>query len=670
MQQKYLFRFLVGLLLVVVILAYSNHWHNDFHFDDAHTVQSNIYIQHIGNIPLFFKDCKTFSSIPSHGSYRPVVSTTLAIDYWMGGGLNPVYFHLSTFILFLLQGVLMFFFFKKILDTVAAESPTEYIALFASGWYLLNPVNAETINYVISRSDSLSTFFVLLAFVLYQYSDFARKTFLYLVPVFIGALAKPTAIMFGPILVGYHLILEQQVRSVFAIEKYNWGRLLKVALPSILLFVGVYALVKHMEEGMFVPGGSSLSAYVLSQPFVYLHYVGMFLLPLQLSADTDWSVFADPFAPQVIVGWLFLAGLLVTLIYTADNKRLKPIAFGIIWFLLSLVPTTFVPLAEVMNDHRMFYPHVGTVLALTWAGYLLLQKFWAGTAHALAALLCVLGLSAYASGTYERNKVWATEASLWKDVTEKSPMNGRGQMNYGLTLMAKGDYEGAEKCYAQGLKLLPTYSLQYTNMATVKEAKGNYREADFYYQKGIEYGADYPGNYYFYGRYLYKQGRKEEAINKLTEALKRSDALTDARYLLMSALYEAGRLEELRTLCNSTLKILPNDGRAKAFLASTQGAKSILQLKEDEVALTPSPEGYLGLSLLYYNAQRYEDCIKAAEQALKLKPDYAEAYNNICSAYNALKRYKEAAQACEKALEIQPGYQLARNNLNLAKMNL
>jgi hypothetical protein len=97
---------LFSLLLVAgIFITYSNHWHNDFHFDDAHTVQSNVYIQSLSNIPLFFKDpVSTFSSIHSHCSYRPLVSTTLAIDYYLGKGLNPFYFHLSTFIFFLLQG--------------------------------------------------------------------------------------------------------------------------------------------------------------------------------------------------------------------------------------------------------------------------------------------------------------------------------------------------------------------------------------------------------------------------------------------------------------------------------------------------------------------------------------------------------------------------------------
>ena len=79
-------------LLAALLITYANHWHNDFHFDDSHAIQNNVYIRSLNNIPLFFKDVSTFSSLPRNASFRPIVSTTLAIDYYLGGGLNPVIF--------------------------------------------------------------------------------------------------------------------------------------------------------------------------------------------------------------------------------------------------------------------------------------------------------------------------------------------------------------------------------------------------------------------------------------------------------------------------------------------------------------------------------------------------------------------------------------------------
>ena len=62
------------------------------------------------------------------------------------------------------------------------------------------------------------------------------------------------------------------------------------------------------------------------------------------------------------------------------------------------------------------------------------------------------------------------------------------------------------------------------------------------------------------------------------------------------------------------------------------------------------------LSLQHYNEGNYEEAISAAQSALALKPDYAEAFNNICAASNKLGRYEEAAKACEQALRIKPDF--------------
>lgn len=94
--------------------------------------------------------------------------------------------------------------------------------------------------------------------------------------------------------------------------------------------------------------------------------------------------------------------------------------------------------------------------------------------------------------------------------------------------------------------------------------------------------------------------------------------------------------------------------------------KDNLQIASEAAEANKTPENYLALSLMYYRAGQFENCIEAARKALSLKPDYAAAYNNICSAYNEQKMWDKGIEACKHALELDPEFQLAKNNLNWA----
>ena len=74
------------LAVAAVVAAYANHFHNSFHFDDSHTIVENVYIRDLHNIPRFFTDATTFSSLPANQTWRPIVSLSLALDYKLARG--------------------------------------------------------------------------------------------------------------------------------------------------------------------------------------------------------------------------------------------------------------------------------------------------------------------------------------------------------------------------------------------------------------------------------------------------------------------------------------------------------------------------------------------------------------------------------------------------------
>ena len=143
------------LALVALIATYSNHFRNEFHFDDSHAIQNNLYIRSVRNISRFFTDPRTFSALPANQSYRPLVTTTLAIDYRLAKGLNPWMFHVTSFVLFALQCAAMLWLFRGLLDRARPHPSNRWVALFAVGLYAFHAANAETINYIIQRGEIL-----------------------------------------------------------------------------------------------------------------------------------------------------------------------------------------------------------------------------------------------------------------------------------------------------------------------------------------------------------------------------------------------------------------------------------------------------------------------------------------------------------------------------------
>ena len=53
-------------------------------------------------------------------------------------------------------------------------------------------------------------------------------------------------------------------------------------------------------------------------------------------------------------------------------------------------------------------------------------------------------------------------------------------------------------------------------------------------------------------------------------------------------------------------------------------------------------------SLQHYGEERYAESIAACRAALELRPDYAEAWNNICAAYNKLGRYRKQSRPARR----------------------
>ena len=67
---------------------------------------------------------------------------------------------------------------------------------------------------------------------------------------------------------------------------------------------------------------------------------------------------------------------------------------------------------------------------------------------------------------------------------------------------------------------------------------------------------------------------------------------------------------------------------------------------------------------------RHQEAVEAFQQAIRLKPNLAQAHYNLCKAYGNLGRYQEAVDAFIQAIRLKPDFTEAHYSLGLTYLLL
>jgi tetratricopeptide (TPR) repeat protein len=133
-------------------------------------------------------------------------------------------------------------------------------------------------------------------------------------------------------------------------------------------------------------------------------------------------------------------------------------AFGVGLWLLALVPTnSFVPIADVMAEHRVYLALAGLLLALAAA----LDAAVAAVvppprvAAALGAAGAVAG-AALAFALHARATLWGDPVALWADAAARSPDKARPATNHAFALHGARRYPEAIAAYGRARALART----------------------------------------------------------------------------------------------------------------------------------------------------------------------------------------------------------------------
>lgn len=641
----------LALLAVLCVIAYWNSFKVPLVFDDLVSIQKNTGVQ-FGD---FLK--------PALFATRPVLYITFAVNYQLHG--EQVWgYHLVSVVLHLLNTFLVFFIALHIFSLLNPnKAVAAWSAFFAAACFLLHPVQTESVTYISSRSELLSTFFYAGAVLLFLKRDPQRIGFLWsllvAVPFFLGLLSKETVLTLPAVLFVYDYLFlsELKFRSVLARWKFY-------AIFVAGGIVAAYFLVTVVLVGSIGPGlEGHLSSwhYLLTQTRVLVTYIRLLFLPVALNLDYDFRPSLSPFEPAVLGSVLVLSALLALAWYL--RKRQPVFSFSIFWFFITLAPTSsFVPIIDTIFEHRLYLPMVGICLSFPLlVGYLISRSgISLPVRYASLALLAVLLV-----GTVFRNDVWGNEIGLWSDIISKSPHKARGYNGLALAHFKLGDYANGAKALEEGrdkisgtlerrsfTETLGSFYLKTGEYDKALKAFQETTHVDDDPKLGIAYNNI--GVTYQYMTRSLEQRRSQIPAQQFSE--ERDRLLTLAQEAFDKSFSKNS--SNLWSL-DSYINVTSDRGKAKEL---AEELRLSLQTKE-------SFKAYYGLGKIAFNANDFATAVEYFEKARKLNDTHKVLFFNTGYAFERLGRADDAIQAYIRALRIEPLFGEAHHNLALLYMN-
>lgn len=490
-------------IILITFLTFANTLRNSFVWDDWVHIIKNPSIRSWQTIPLTFISNNTISADDFYnvGNYRPLRTITYCVDYLLYG-LKPWGFHLTSLLFHTANVLLAFSLALLILER-------RETALFTALIYGLHPLQTEAVNFLSARADLLCALFFFSAFILYLKAHEGKKErlclSLSLLCYLLALMGKEMAITLPLVLLLHYLM--------FAPGRMSRRRFMRLWMPFLLLsvtFLPFRAWVAGSWSQLTLwPAG--FYPTFLTMLTVFARYIKLFFFPLGLNP----FYYNYPFVNSLFLGatlfaLLILSGALGVVFFALKNSQ-RPVAFGIVFFFLTLLPVSNIfPITILMAERFLYIPLFGLCLAsaLFMERALALQR--AHKMIALAPLFLLLTILTVA--TVHRNADWRDDFTLWSKAVKISPYNAGAHMGLASYFLRMGMVDEAMKEYERVLTLSPRVYNVHNNLGVIYKEKGWSKKAEESFYKALEMNPSYLNPYYNLAQLYLDQGHFDKAI--------------------------------------------------------------------------------------------------------------------------------------------------------------
>lgn len=614
----------IAIIALIALAAYANTFQVPFVFDDNSSIADNKVIRDLG----------AFLSGAGY-AYNPrrfVGYLSFALNYKMGG-LDPDGYHAVNLAVHIVSAWLVYFLAKLTLHTPfnrgqvpgapeclrgprasTASRPLSLIAnhalvpLLAALLFVAHPVQTQSVTYVVQRLASLATMFYLLSLVLYIRARLGQEED--------GTLFAPGA------LVQYSLCLIAALAAmrtkeiaatlpvvILLYELYFFGgrarKRLVVLIPILLTILIVPVGMLHVGKplGEILSDVSEMARetrvisrgdYLLTQFSVVATYLRLLFFPVNQNLDYDYPLYHSFFTPRVFLSFLLLLFLfaLAVYLYLRSRKSFNPasrlISFGILWFFITLsVESSFIPISDLIFEHRLYLPSVGAFIALAAVAAVACRKSPRTVLSVVALLVVVL-----AAASWQRNLVWASHLSLWGDTVGKSPDKSRANDSYAKALSDSGRIEEALGYVRHAVTLDARNGYAQYNAGSILDKLDRIDEAVTWYRSAIRLEPGLKEAYNNLAVDYLLRGEVEEAIAVYRTVLKSHPDFPEAHNNLGTILKERNRIDEAIDHYKAALSVKPDYAKAlnNLGIAHMEQGEVDLAIKELQAAVGLKPD--------------------------------------------------------------------------------
>lgn len=600
-------------LVVLALAVYFPALRADFFWDDA-ALTENPQVIAPGGLPAIWL---APSQNVNESHYWPLVYTTFWAEYRLWR-FQPLGYHLTNILLHALCGVLLWLLLRRL------AVPGAWLA---AGLFVVHPVHAESVAWVIERKDVLSAAFYLgtaLAWLRFQRK---RRPGAYALAalLFLCALLSKSIVVTLPLALAL-LAWWRHGR----LERRDWAPLAALFLLALAVSAAdfKFSSAHHAmaDRALTLPGRLQLAGGAFWFYFSKLAWPSALVpfypqWPVTPSKPLDWLPLAAALAlPALLWGLRARTGRAPLAAMLFYGLTLSPV-LGLVWF-------TFLNQGWVA-DRFQYLASIGPLALAAAALGRLGEAAPAGRRRALRAaslalLLTLGGLTWFQSAQYQDSI-----RMLYRN-TVLQPASWAARFHLGALLAQKNRFAEAAPLFEDALRLNTQgygAGLIYHNLALCQVQLDLPDEARKNFALGIEKMPDYVRAYNNYGALLSELGLTEEAIAQFKAGLRVQPGHPELLAGLGRAYLSQGRLAEAEALLRQAVGLDP---------------------------ARPAFEAYLGLALL--KEGQAPEALTHLEQARALGLQDAPLHFNLGEAYRLAGRLPEAVASYDRALSVQPDY--------------